>query len=255
ELAEHAAQLTKKERKAARKVERRAAYHALEKRVPPLAAGAAVLLAAMLVFKGLKNVGLDLSPASGALLLVMLAVGVWMATTVFARALKKQSISRATFIMFSWMQVFTACAFAFSHRANAIGPFAAVLDVLRTGEISSEAAVPAAALVAFGIALVSGLWFVGRKVIHTVGTGLTSMHPSSGFAAELAAATVVLLASVLGLPVSSTHILIGAVLGVGIVNRAANWKLMRPIFLAWIITLPAAAGIGAVVVLVLRAVF
>ena len=79
--------------------------------------------------------------------------------------------------------------------------------------------------------------------------------PGIGFAAELAAATVVLLASVLGLPVSSTHILIGAVLGVGMVNRAANWKLMRPIFLAWIITLPAAAGIGAVVVLILRALF
>lgn len=259
ELAEQASHLSKKERKAARKVERKAAYHALEKRVPPLAAGAAVLLAAMLVFKGLKNVGLDISVGSGILLLVMLALSVWMATTVFARALKKQSISRATFIMFSWMQVFTACAFAFSHGANdianAVGPFAAVLDVLRTGVISSEAAVPTAVLVAFGVALVSGLWFVGRKVIHTVGTGLTTMHPSSGFAAELAAATVVLLASVLGLPVSSTHILIGAVLGVGMVNHAANWKLMRPIFLAWIITLPAAAGIGAVVVLVLRAIF
>ncbi|ATG52714.1 phosphate permease [Brachybacterium vulturis] len=259
ELAEHASHLTKKERKAARKVERRAAYHALEKRVPPLAAGASVLLAGMLVFKGLKNVGLDISLGNGVLLLIMLAVGVWMATTVFARALKKQSISRATFIMFSWMQVFTACAFAFSHGANdianAIGPFAAVLDVLRTGRIASEAAVPTAVLIAFGVALISGLWFVGRKVIHTVGTGLTAMHPSSGFAAELAAASVVLLASVLGLPVSSTHILIGAVLGVGIVNHAANWKLMRPIFLAWIITLPAAAGIGAVVVLVLRAIF
>lgn len=259
ELAEHASHLSKKERKAARKVERRAAYHALEKRVPPLAAGAAVLIAAMLVFKGLKNVGLDLSLGSGVLLLVMLALAVWMATTVFARALKKQSISRATFIMFSWLQVFTACAFAFSHGANdianAIGPFVAVLDVLRTGTIAQEAAVPTAALVAFGVALISGLWFVGRKVIHTVGTGLTTMHPSSGFAAELAAATVVLLASVLGLPVSSTHILIGAVLGVGMVNHAANWKLMRPIFLAWLITLPAAAGIGAVVVLILRAVF
>ncbi|ASK66473.1 phosphate permease [Brachybacterium avium] len=259
ELAEQASHLSKKQRKAARKVERRAAYHALEKRVPPLAAGTSVLLAAMLVFKGLKNVGLDIPLAGGVLMLVMLAVGVWVATTVFARALKKQSISRATFIMFSWMQVFTACAFAFSHGANdianAIGPFAAVLDVLRTGEIGQEAAVPTAVLVAFGIALVSGLWFVGRKVIHTVGTGLTAMHPSSGFAAEVAAATVVLLASVLGLPVSSTHILIGAVLGVGIVNHAANWKLMRPIFLAWIITLPAAAGIGAAVVLGLRAIF
>lgn len=259
ELAEQAAHLSKKERKAARKVERKAAYHALEKRVPPLAALASVLLAAMLVFKGLGNTGITFSLGGGVLLLTMLALAVWMATTVFARALKKQSISRATFLMFSWMQVFTACAFAFSHGANdianAVGPFAAVLDVLRTGVVSEEAAVPTAVLVAFGIALVSGLWFVGRKVIHTVGTGLTSMHPSSGFAAELAAAAIVLLASVLGLPVSSTHILIGAVLGVGIVNRAANWRLMRPIFLAWIITLPAAAGIGAVVVLVLRALF
>ena len=259
ELIEASANLTKKERKTARKVERKAAYHALEKRVPPLAAGAAMLLAAMLVFKGLDNMGLNISVGGGVLMLVMLALGVWMATTIFARALKKQSISRATFIMFSWMQVFTACAFAFSHGANdianAIGPFVAVLDVLKTGQIGAEAAVPTAALIAFGIALVSGLWFVGRKVIHTVGTGLTAMHPSSGFAAELAAATIVLLASVLGLPVSSTHILIGAVLGVGIVNHAANWRLMRPIFLAWIITLPAAAGIGAAVVLVLRAMF
>lgn len=259
ELIEASADLTKKERKAARKVERKAAYHALEKRVPPLAAGAAMLLAAMLVFKGLDNVGLNISVGGGVLMLVMLALGAWMATTIFARALKKQSISRATFIMFSWMQVFTACAFAFSHGANdianAIGPFVAVLDVLKTGQIGAEAAVPTAALIAFGVALVSGLWFVGRTVIHTVGTGLTAMHPSSGFAAELAAATIVLLASVLGLPVSSTHILIGAVLGVGIVNHAANWRLMRPIFLAWIITLPAAAGIGAAVVLVLRAIF
>jgi len=259
ELALHAASLSKKERKAARKVERKAAYNALEKKMPPLAAGAAMIISSMLIFKGLKNVGLDLSVGGGILLLAMVGMAAWMTVKVFARALKKQSISRATFIMFSWMQVFTACAFAFSHGANdianAVGPFAAVLDVLTTGQISEEAAVPTAVLVAFGIALVSGLWFVGRKVIATVGSGLTAMHPSSGFAAELAAAAVVMGATVLGLPVSSTHILIGAVLGVGIVNRAANWKLMRPIFLAWLITLPAAAGIGAIVVLILRALF
>ena len=92
-------------------------------------------------------------------------------------------------------------------------------------------------------------------MIQTVGSGLTNIHPASGFAAELAAATIVMAASVLGLPVSSTHILIGAVLGVGIVNRAANWKLMKPIALAWVITIPAAAAIGAVGVLALEAVF
>ena len=78
------------------------------------------------------------------------------------------------------------------------------------------------------------------------------MHPASGFAAELAAAAVVMGASILGLPVSSTHILIGAILGVGMVNKSANWRLMKPIGLAWIITLPASASIGSVGVLLLR---
>lgn len=81
------------------------------------------------------------------------------------------------------------------------------------------------------------------------------MRPASGSAAELSAAGVVMLASVLGLPVSSTHILIGAVLGVGIVNKAANWNLMKPIALAWVITVPAAAVIGAIGILALRAAF
>src|SRR5699024_1794200 len=137
----------------------------------------------------------------------------------------------------------------------AIGPFAAILDVLRTNAINAEAAVPTAALGAFGVALIAGLWFIGRNVIRTVGSGLTAMHPASGFAAELSAAAVVMLASVLGLPVSSTHILIGAVMGIGLVNRAANWKLMRPIGLAWVITLPAAALMSAVGVLLLRLIF
>lgn len=106
-----------------------------------------------------------------------------------------------------------------------------------------------------GVALIAGLWFIGRFVIQIVGSGLTEMHPASGFAAELSAAGVVMLASVLGLPVSSTHILIGAVLGVGIVNKAANWNLMKPIALAWVVAVPAAAVIGAIGVFALRAAF
>ena len=161
--------------------------------------------------------------------------------------------------MFSWMQVFTASAFAFSHGsndiANAVGPFAAIFDVLKTDSINATAPVPMALMLAAGVALISGLWFIGRKVIETVGTGLTHIHPASGFAAELAAAGVVMAASISGLPVSSTHILIGAVLGVGIVNRAANWRLMKPIALAWVITIPAAALIGAVGVLLIGWIF
>ena len=130
-----------------------------------------------------------------------------------------------------------------------------MLDVLRTNEITSETAVPLAVMVTMGVALISGLWFIGRYVIQTVGHGLTKIHPASGFAAELSAAAVVMGASMLGLPVSSTHILIGAVLGVGIVNKNANWKLMKPIGTAWVVTLPAAALIAAITVSILRATF
>ena len=234
------------------------AHRALEVWVPLLAAFGAVVITSMLLFKGLSNMGLDFTPVSSVLLMLMIGAAVWLAVFIIAKTLKRTALSRSTFLLFSWMQVFTACAFAFSHGsndiANAVGPFAAVFDVLRTETINAEAAVPAPLMLASGIALVCGLWFVGRKVIATVGTGLTSMHPASGFAAELSAAAVVMTASVLGLPVSSTHILIGAVLGVGLVNRAANWNLMKPIAMAWVITVPAAAVIGAVGVLVLRAV-
>lgn len=243
------------------KIERKAdkvqSHKALETWVPLLAALGAVVLTSMLLFKGLKNLALGLDLFQDGLIMGMTGVVVWFSIFIFARSMKKKSLSKATFTLFSWMQVFTASAFAFSHGsndiANAVGPFAAILDVLRTDAVSEEAVAPAAVTIACGAALISGLWFIGRNVIKTVGSGLTKMHPASGFAAELSAASVVMGASVFGLPVSSTHILIGAVLGVGMVNKAANWRLMRPIGLAWIITLPAAAGIGATGFLLLRA--
>ena len=235
------------------------AHRALETWVPLLAAFGAVVIGSMMLFKGLKNLNFELSSVGNFLILGMIAATVWMAVFIFARSLKKHDLSRSTFVLFSWMQVFTASAFAFSHGsndiANAIGPFAAILDVLKTGQVNDEAGVPPAVMLTAGVALIVGLWFIGRFVIKTVGSGLTEMHPASGFAAELSAAGIVMLASVMGLPVSSTHILIGAVLGVGIVNKAANWKLMKPIALAWVITVPVAAILGAVSVLALRAVF
>ncbi|WP_407662520.1 inorganic phosphate transporter [Mycolicibacterium palauense] len=235
------------------------AFRALQTYVPLLAAFGAMIISAMLLFKGLKNMHLGLSTMNNYFIIAMVGAAVWMATYIFARTLRGESLPRSTFLMFSWMQVFTASGFAFSHGsndiANAIGPFAAILDVLRTGSVTSEAAVPAAAMLTFGIALIAGLWFIGRRVIATVGKNLTEMHPASGFSAELSAAAVVMAASALGLPVSSTHILIGAVLGVGIVNRATNWGLMKPIALAWVITLPAAGILGAIGLVGLRAIF
>ncbi|WJY72080.1 inorganic phosphate transporter [Corynebacterium auriscanis] len=235
------------------------AHQALERWVPLLAAIAAVIITAMMLFKGLKNIDFTLSTFNTVLIMLMVGAVVWMAVYIFARTMKNKSLDRSTFLLFSWMQVFTASAFAFSHGsndiANAVGPFAAVVDVIAHNEIRSSASVPGALMAAAGIALVAGLWFIGRNVIKTVGTGLTNIHPASGFAAELSAAAVVMGASLLGLPVSSTHILIGAVLGVGLVNKAANWNLMKPIALAWIITVPAAAAVGAVGVWILRMAF
>ncbi|WP_242670022.1 inorganic phosphate transporter [Mycobacterium decipiens] len=235
------------------------AFRALQNWVPLFAAGGSMVIAAMLLFEGFKHMHLGLTTMNNYFIIAMVGAAVWMATFIFAKTLRGESLSRSTFLMFSWMQVFTASGFAFSHGsndiANAIGPFAAILDVLRTGSIESKAAVPTAAMLTFGITLCAGLWFIGRQVIATVGRNLTTMHPASGFSAELSAAAVVMGATILGLPVSSTHILIGAVLGVGIVNRATNWALMKPIALAWVITLPSAAILSSVGLVTLRAIF
>ncbi|MFV0477622.1 MAG: inorganic phosphate transporter [Parahaliea sp.] len=235
------------------------AHKALVVYTPILAAGGSMIITLMLLYKGLKNLKLESSDLQNILIVLMVAAAVWMATYILARTQRRKSLEKSTFLLFSWMQVFTAAGFAFSHGsndiANAIGPFAAILDVLHSGQINPKAPVPTAAMLTFGIALIAGLWFIGKEVIKTVGSELTRMHPASGFTAELSAASVVLVASTLGLPVSSTHILVGAVLGIGLVNRSTNWRLMKPIAAAWVITLPVAALLSGLSFVLLRALF
>lgn len=234
-------------------------YKALHSWVPFIASVGGMIIASMLIFKGLKNMKLGLSDIGSYFVIFMFGAGIWMATFIYAKTLKRKDLGKSTFLIFSWMQVFTAAGFAFSHGANdianAIGPFAAIMDVLKSGDIGSQSPIPPVAMLTFGVALIAGLWFIGKEVITTVGSKLAEMHPASGFSAELAAASVVMMASIMGLPVSSTHILVGAVLGIGLVNRNANWALMKPIGLAWIITLPSAAFLSATSFLILRAIF
>ena len=146
--------------------------------------------------------------------------------------------------IFGWFQIFTASSFAFSHGANdianAVGPFAAILDVLKTSSVNSDSPIPFIAMATFGVALVVGLWFLGKEVITTVGNKLTNIEPTTGFSAELASSIVILVATKMGLPISSTHVLIGAVLGIGLYNKSANWALLKPIGLAWVVTVPIA---------------
>ncbi|WP_027010194.1 inorganic phosphate transporter [Conchiformibius kuhniae] len=234
-------------------------YKALRSWVPWISCVAGMMITSMLLFKGLSNLKLGMSMLTNTLIILMVGAFIWLATFIYAKTLKRRDITKSTLLMFSWMQVFTAAGFAFSHGANdianAIGPFAAIMDVLRTGDIGATASIPPVAMLTFGVALVVGLWFIGKEVIQTVGKGLAELHPSSGFTAELAAATVVMAASVMGLPVSSTHILVGAVLGIGLVNGNANWRMMKPIGLAWVVTLPAASLLSVAVFFVLRGIF
>ncbi|ECQ8870980.1 inorganic phosphate transporter [Campylobacter jejuni] len=227
-------------------------YSILKTHMPIIACIAAAIISAMFLFKGLNNVS-TLDILQNFWIIGIIGTINYVVTFAIVKIVKKTELNKTTDRIFSWFQIFTASSFAFSHGANdianAIGPFAAILDVLKNGTINATSPVPFAALAMFGVALVVGLWFLGKEVITTVGSKLATIRPTTGFSAELGASIVILLATQFGIPVSSTHILIGAILGIGVYNKNANWIMMKPIGLAWIITLPAAGIMAALVFL------
>ncbi|EJV4261527.1 TPA: inorganic phosphate transporter [Campylobacter jejuni] len=227
-------------------------YSILKTHMPIIACIAAAIISAMFLFKGLNNVS-TLDILQNFWIIGIIGTISYVVTFAIVKIVKKTELNKTTNRIFSWFQIFTASSFAFSHGANdianAIGPFAAILDVLKNGTINATSPVPFAALAMFGVALVVGLWFLGKEVITTVGSKLATIRPTTGFSAELGASIVILLATQFGIPVSSTHILIGAILGIGVYNKNANWIMMKPIGLAWIITLPAAGIMAALVFL------
>lgn len=212
-------------------------YSILKTHMPIIACIAAAIISAMFLFKGLNNVS-TLDILQNFWIIGIIGTISYVVTFAIVKIVKKTELNKTTDRIFSWFQIFTASSFAFSHGANdianAIGPFAAILDVLKNGTINATSPVPFAALAMFGVALVVGLWFLGKEVITTVGSKLATIRPTTGFSAELGASIVILLATQFGIPVSSTHILIGAILGIGVYNKNANWIMMKPIGLAWI---------------------
>ncbi|EAK0342908.1 inorganic phosphate transporter [Campylobacter jejuni] len=227
-------------------------YSILKTHMPIIACIAATIISAMFLFKSLNNVN-TLDILQNFWIIGIIGTISYVVTFAIVKIVKKTELNKTTDRIFSWFQIFTASSFAFSHGANdianAIGPFAAILDVLKNGTINATSPVPFAALAMFGVALVVGLWFLGKEVITTVGSKLATIRPTTGFSAELGTSIVILLATQFGIPVSSTHILIGAILGIGVYNKNANWIMMKPIGLAWIITLPAAGVMAALVFL------
>ncbi|EPH6581808.1 inorganic phosphate transporter, partial [Campylobacter jejuni] len=187
-------------------------YSILKTHMPIIACIAAAIISAMFLFKGLNNVS-TLDILQNFWIIGIIGTISYVVTFAIVKIVKKTELNKTTDRIFSWFQIFTASSFAFSHGANdianAIGPFAAILDVLKNGTINATSPVPFAALAMFGVALVVGLWFLGKEVITTVGSKLATIRPTTGFSAELGASIVILLATQFGIPVSSTHILIG----------------------------------------------
>ena len=159
-------------------------------------------------------------------------------------------------------QVLSACFVAFAHGSNdvgnAIAPLALITYIIRTGSVPLTGfSVPLWILILGGTGIVAGLAVLGKNVIATIGENIIPLQPSSGFCAEIATATTILLASRLGLPVSTSHALVGGVVGIGLIQNWRNVRLetLKTIVLAWVITLPVAAGLGAIIFICLRFLF
>ncbi len=163
--------------------------------------------------------------------------------------------------LFAYLQIMSACFVAFAHGANdvanAIGPVAAVINILKNGMVSEVATIPSWLLAFGGAGIVIGLATWGWRVIETIGKKITELSPTRGFCAEFGAATTILLASKLGLPISTTHCLVGAVLGVGLARgiKALNLSMIREIILSWIVTIPASALMTILFFYILKLIF
>jgi len=194
-----------------------------------------VILANAMVYKGLKNLKLDMGFQNA----MIVALGVGAISFVIAKFLvnKIKEVSpddinqqfASTEYIFKFLQVITAFYVAFAHGANdvanAVGPLAAVVSILKSGSVEMKVQMPLWILALGGTCIVFGLLIWGTRVMETIGKKITEITPSRGFSAEFAAATVVLICSKMGLPISTTHTLVGSVIGVGFARGLASLNL------------------------------
>ncbi len=220
------------------------------------------------LFKGLKHLNLDFSALESLVVATIFGLIVAFIGKILINRVKIDnnadrdyhyaSVEKA----FTPMMVFTACAMAFAHGsndvANGIGPMAAVLSVVQSGgDITQKAGLPIWILILGGAGIVVGLATMGYKVMQTIGTKITELTPTRGYCATLAAATTVVLASKTGLPVSTTQIAVGAVMGVGLARGvgAIDLRVVGNIVVSWLITLPAGGILAAAFFFLFRAIF
>lgn len=226
------------------------------------------IISLVTMFKGLKHLNIDLSVAQSfgvaALFGIFTAIVGWF----FVRKVKEDSTGNRDYHfaavekVFTPMMLFTACSMAFAHGsndvANGIGPLAAVYSIISSGgEVMQSSPLPLWILLLGGGGIVLGLVTLGYRVMLTVGKKITELTPSRGFCAELAAASTVVIASKTGLPVSTTHILVGSVLGVGMARGigALDLRVVFNIIVSWLVTLPAGAIFAMLFFFTLKGIF
>lgn len=229
---------------------------------------AGLTISLITLVKGLKHIGLNLTSLQQYAIALGCGIIVMTIGIVFIRRIRLDPEADRKFHfanvekIFSVLMIITACSMAFAHGsndvANAIGPLAAVVSIVQNeGQVAAKSALPIWILVIGGGGIVLGLVTYGHKVIQTVGRRITELTPSRGFAAELAAASTVVLASSTGIPVSTTHTLVGAILGVAMARgmSALNLNVVKTIFMSWIVTLPAGAMLSIIIFFILKGIF
>ena len=220
------------------------------------------------LLKGLKHIGLNVSFGESFLLaiaggIITMLIGIQLLKKIKVEPGADNDFHFASVEkVFAVLMMFTACAMAFAHGsndvANAIGPLAAVSGIISSGgEVAQKSAMPTWILLLGGVGIVAGLAMYGHKVMATIGNNITELTPSRGFAATLAAATTVVLASGTGIPISTTHTLVGGVLGVGLARGigALNLRVIGSIFMSWVVTLPAGAALSIMFFFMLKGIF
>ncbi|PKG55609.1 inorganic phosphate transporter [Shewanella sp. Choline-02u-19] len=236
--------------------------------VPFYMALAGFVMALVTIKKGLKHIGLHFDNLEAYSLALAIAALVGIGGMIAIKRLKMDNkADRQTQFgnvekVFAILMVVTACCMAFAHGsndvANAIGPLAAVVSIVNSGgEISSNAALVWWILPLGAVGIVLGLAIFGKRVMQTIGKNITHLTPSRGFAAELAAASTVVIASGTGLPISTTQTLVGAVLGVGMARgiAAINIGVVRNIVVSWVVTLPAGAALSIMIFFMIKGIF
>jgi PiT family inorganic phosphate transporter len=226
------------------------------------------IVALVTLFKGLKHLDLHLSGFESLVAAVVIGIVVALIGRLLINRVKVDkeadkdyhfaSVEKA----FVPLMLFTAAAMAFAHGsndvANAIGPMAAVISVVEhSGEVAQKAALPPWVLALGAVGIVIGLATLGYRVMQTIGTKITELTPTRGYCATLAAATTVVIASKTGLPVSTTQIAVGAVMGVGLARGvgAIDLRVIGGIVLSWFVTLPAGGLLAALFFFLFKGIF